>query len=215
MSCRLEGLDTVTVKVGSGSEAKVWKLPMNILKHVSPYFRAALSPPWSESATGTIELHDDDPVAFRLFLRWLFNWTLGGSDKPPKEALPAVEPMASLHAWILGDKLLCPRFQDYAMAHLWYNFDTEKREDAAVIGQAYRNTLAGSGLRRWAANECLEFIEEPNLRLDKDDERVQLMDEIDGLAVDVVKLRMLHRGSAKTMTPFLLVSSHSDYISGP
>ncbi|KAL8702548.1 MAG: hypothetical protein Q9201_004289 [Fulgogasparrea decipioides] len=205
----LEGPVSITVKVGTGDTATVWSLPKNLLTHISPFFDAALNGPWTESTSGCVELNDDDPAAFRLFLRWLFAWMLIDSETYPTKITQGSDPAMGVHAWVLGDKLGVPQFQDYVLAHLWYS-NIEATNIVDVVRLAYENTSTGSKLRLWIAWELLGYMNNSGFEVEH---WVKLVEEVDGPAVDIVKFTWNNRKDS-VWSCFLLVSSESEYNIG-
>ncbi|KAL8970273.1 MAG: hypothetical protein Q9197_003889 [Variospora fuerteventurae] len=129
----LERSDSVTVKVGEGEEAVAWNLPGALLRHASPFFAAALSGPWPESESKTIEMKEDKPAAFRFFVRWMYMWVCSAEEKHPTQVVNNVSTTVCTHAWVLGDKLLCPHFQDFALISLHARLTKSEEDLASVI----------------------------------------------------------------------------------
>ncbi|KAL8893561.1 MAG: hypothetical protein Q9192_005144 [Flavoplaca navasiana] len=108
----LQDTVVVTVRVGSGEEVKSWAIHKGLLTHHSPFFAAALNGSFKESTSNVVELIEDSPEAFKLFVYWLYtgDFELASDTK----GLPRIACLA----WALGDKLQCPVFQDLAMLQL-------------------------------------------------------------------------------------------------
>ncbi|KAL8719139.1 MAG: hypothetical protein Q9181_008099 [Wetmoreana brouardii] len=205
----LEGPVSIMVEVGTGDTATIWSLQKELLTHISPFFDAALKGPWAESTSKCVELKDDDLAAFRLFLRWLFGWMLMDSEKYPAKITLGSDPVMGVHAWVLGDKLGVPQFQDYVLADLWYSSvnPTNLRD---VVHLAYENTSTGSKLRLWIARELLAYLNESWSEIER---WVKLVELVDGPALDIVKFNWNSRKDS-VWSCFLLVSSESDYDIG-
>ncbi|KAG2165936.1 hypothetical protein VTO58DRAFT_108796 [Aureobasidium pullulans] len=60
------------ITVGTGDAAVVFHLPKVLLCNSSTYFKAALNNGFSETATQSICLDDEDPEVFRTYAAWLF-----------------------------------------------------------------------------------------------------------------------------------------------
>ncbi|KAI4249484.1 MAG: hypothetical protein L6R42_008971 [Xanthoria sp. 1 TBL-2021] len=67
----LQDTGVVTVRVGSSNDT--WTIHRRLLTHHSPFFAAALNGSFNESTTKTVELIEDDPSAFMLFVLWLYS----------------------------------------------------------------------------------------------------------------------------------------------
>lgn len=182
----MEGKASIAVTVGAGEAAATWKLPKDLLTHVSPFFNAALNQPWSESTTESVDLVEDDPAAFRFFLHWLYSWTLAKSEKQPLAVSPDLETMVYLQAWILGNKPCCPRFQDFALRHIACR--TAFFPDC--IEKAYTDTPVGSTVRKWAALEVNYGATKRSFKPSNREAWAALMERVEDLAIDVVKLQI-------------------------
>lgn len=58
--------------VGTGDERKSFALHKSLVCKRSEYFRASLGGDWKESHTGQIELSEDDPKVFALYIQSLY-----------------------------------------------------------------------------------------------------------------------------------------------
>lgn len=196
------------MKVGRGEKSRYWDLPRALLAHVSPFFRAALSGPWAESQSRSVELKEDHPDAFRLFVHWIFTWIAQPAGQFPTQISDDFLAMDGLRAWVLGDKLGCVLFQDYAMATIcWANIDDIA--EANFIRQAYARSPTGSTLRRLAARALLWWIDGIPFSDLEEDRDVQLMNVVDDLAIEVVKIYKL-RAQGRRISYFM-ASEFSDY----
>ena len=144
--------------VGAESEQKIWYLPKKVLTHCSPFFEAALNGSFVEASSKTVDLPEDDPMAFEMWATWL---SLGRC----KDSFEyGIFDHAYVRAWSLGDKLACPAFQDHVMSQFldWFEDDGDLWLDAIPI--VYEVSSPGSKIRQlfvdwfvWAKlNGCLE-----------------------------------------------------------
>ncbi|KAL8635283.1 MAG: hypothetical protein Q9226_009370, partial [Calogaya cf. arnoldii] len=139
----LQDTEVVTMRVSSGQETESWMIHRDLLTHHSPFFAAALSGSFKESTTNTVELIEDDPGAFALFVQWLYT----GKCEVKFDKTPSIACLA----WALGDKLHCPTFQDRAICRLIaYNQEYPLREDAMRL--IYNVSPPGSRLRMFAVD---------------------------------------------------------------
>ncbi|KAL8864393.1 MAG: hypothetical protein Q9198_009892 [Flavoplaca austrocitrina] len=144
----LQDTAIVTVRVGSGEEVKSWAVHKGLLTHHSPFFAAALNGFFKESTSNVVELIEDSPEAFNLFVYWLYT-----GDLTPGKLTSDVKRFARIAclAWALGDKLQCPVFQDRAMLQLLaFHKHAWLMEDA--IRLIYNVSPSGSKLRSFAAD---------------------------------------------------------------
>ena len=95
--------------VGAKRNRKTWYLPKKVLTHCSPFFNAALNGNFAEANSKVVDLPEDDPVAFEIWATWL---SLGKCDSLQEYG---GNDHSYVRAWVLGDKLVCPAFQDNVM----------------------------------------------------------------------------------------------------
>ena len=85
---------------------------------------------------------DDDPDAFRLWVQRLFVATITCSSN-----------IVCVKAWILGDKLGCPDFQNLVMEILLQSHSPSTVAgivEPSTLRVAYEGSAPGSKLRKWA-----------------------------------------------------------------
>lgn len=203
----MEGDTSITVKVSDGKTAGVWTLPKDLLTRASSFFDAALNRPWPESKSKQVELKDDDPAAFRFFVQWLYSWALS-KDGNHLGPVSQIDPMIGARAWILGDKLGCPRFQDFALVGMYHYLAARLGTGGLgiIIRAAYANTPPGSRLRRFAAGALLDCVTNRKLVFSKSSGWTDVIDEVEDLSNDMVKLQML-----KTK-PYVLTENWPDFL---
>lgn len=91
------------ITVGSGDEAKQYDINRGFLSHKSPFFHAASTNGFAETASGHIKLPEEKPGAFDIFLHWAYT-----SKVLPILDVEVTRPEVYLHAMVLADKLLVP-----------------------------------------------------------------------------------------------------------
>lgn len=133
----------IKITVGRKDEKIAWILPKSLLTHGSDFFNAALNGTFAESGSRLMTMPEDSPEAFRLFVQWLYIGDILIDD---------VEEW--LEAWVLGDKLGNIAFRDCAMTklvkeHKHYCLTAE------TVATAYRKSVSGSKLRKWALDQFL------------------------------------------------------------
>jgi len=111
----------ITIHVGTppslneGTKTSVsnkWCLPKNLISHYSPFLQAACSWDFKENRNGQIELPEDDPTVFGLFVEWMYYGSYNVSLLTSCSSTDA-------KCWVLGDKLLCGEFKNYALSRLY------------------------------------------------------------------------------------------------
>ena len=137
----LEDTTAIEITVGHKDEEVSWILPKSLLTHHSKFFDAALNGTFAESNSRTMTMPEDSSDVFRLFVQWLYVGDFKISD---------VE--AWLEAWVFGDKTGNIAFRDCAMTKL-INHHYGRVLRGATVATAYRKSVAGSKLRKWALDQ--------------------------------------------------------------
>ncbi|KAL8645725.1 MAG: hypothetical protein Q9226_007172 [Calogaya cf. arnoldii] len=206
----LEGKPSIAVAVGADDKATTWNLPKRLLTHISSFFEAALSGPWLESTTESLNLPEDDPDAFRFFLHWLFSWMLCKPGEYPKLISPDATRDVYVKAWVLGDKLGCPRFQDFAYAHL---HGVKSGISGELFESIYGMTPVGSKLRLWATIQFVEWIKADAFETGAESLKTHwsaAVAAIEDLAADVVTFQI--QKTKQTKADLVLVSKWEDFV---
>ena len=169
--------------VGPEENAAIWYLPKKLLTNVSSFFTAALKGGFSEAKTNSITLPDDDPKAFELFVQWLFC----GSDI----AIWCNDPHTATLAWILGDKICCPGFQNFSMLSL------VKCHEVAIITPesvrlAYQKAPAGSKLRQYAIRAFFFACTSSHITFEERGLYLSVVKEVEDVGPDYVETCMMH-----------------------
>jgi hypothetical protein len=96
--------------------SKSWSVPKALLSYFSPFLRAACERDFKEKEEHKIHLPEDEPAIFSLFVEWIYynNYSLN----PELVASNINSANLDAKAWVLGDKLLCTSFKNYAMTRL-------------------------------------------------------------------------------------------------
>lgn len=95
-----------------------------------------------------MELIEDSPEAFKLFVQWLYT-----GDLAPNDLAPGTKGLARIAclAWALGDKLQCPVFQDRAMLQL-IAYHQDQWLTGKTMRLIYHVSPPGSKLRSFAVD---------------------------------------------------------------
>lgn len=91
------------IRLKVGSEGKVFTVHEALLCHESKYFRTALQGSFRESQEKYLELDEEDPDIFSVFIYWLY-----GRDLPSQEETASKLPSL----WALGDRRIVPWLQN-------------------------------------------------------------------------------------------------------
>lgn len=107
---RLKGSESVLVKVGPISD-DCWILPKELLVSRSKFFQVALSGEWSEAKSRVVELPEEEPSVFEVFIGWLYSGKVARAHRGYTDE----NALKLFKAWILGDKLDCGDFKDLVL----------------------------------------------------------------------------------------------------
>lgn len=102
------------VDVVVGDEKETFSVHENLIRTSSPFFDKALTGAWRESSQRTIQLPEDEPKIFAIYVHWLYNCTLPVFCNEPDLAGNS-EYVEIVKAYVLGDKLLDAAFQNTAI----------------------------------------------------------------------------------------------------
>ena len=130
------------MNVGTESKQKTWYLPEKVLTHCSPFFDATLKGNFAEASSKAVNLPEDDPDAFEIWATWLSL----GTCKDVFEFDSYDHDYA--RAWILGDKLACPAFQDHLMFQFLTWFESGVGLWLDTVQVVYEVSSPGSKLRQ-------------------------------------------------------------------
>lgn len=139
----LEGTPAIEITVGRKGKEISWILPKSLLTYHSKFFDAALNGTFAESNSKSMTMPEDNPEAFRVFVQWLYIGDIKIDDVD-----------TWLEAWVLGDKIGNTVFRDCAMTKL-VNDHVSHLIDPDTVAFAYRESVRGSKLRKWALDESL------------------------------------------------------------
>lgn len=102
-----------------------------------------------------MDIDDVEPMAFGLFVTWLYSQTIIDEDGE----IPHCEAIVKL--WIFADKILCPRLQNQALTTLEASrvssLSHRPNFNLALLSLVYDGTAPGSPLRRYLVDYCLNF----------------------------------------------------------
>lgn len=143
--------DVVTVNVGSKPEKYI--VHSGIISNTSKFFNNCLKPAWSAShATGDIDLTDEDPVIFGIYLNWVYCKTLptiitgDGTDGPGEYDTLS-------ECYVMGERLFDIDFKNDVMdafveAMHRHPFDCHRSSRTGPVDIIYGGTPEGSPARR-------------------------------------------------------------------
>lgn len=89
-----------------------------MIRSSSSFFDKALAGEWKEALNRTVEMPSDDPDVFAVYMHWLYCGTIPILYHKERHSIKgdeffsSAEHYALVKAYILGDKILDPRFQN-------------------------------------------------------------------------------------------------------
>jgi hypothetical protein len=166
---------------------KTWSLPKSLISHYSPFLKAACLRDFKERRENQIQLPDDDPVVFALFVEWMYygEYAIAPFSLPLRVGNDNV----SVHAkcWVLGDKLLCTEFKNHVMSRLYaqHNAKIFSRAISTLdVQYACDNSAEDSKLRKW-------YVDFVATNFGKQDRVLGTVDEWDQVILSFADLRQL------------------------
>lgn len=174
-------------------------LPEKLLVHHSPFLGAMLN---LEAASKSVSLPKDKPTTFEHFVQWLYL----GRFHPPVKASRDSNAQECIEAWVLGQKLGCPAFQDHAMLQL---IGIHKSYDISpeTLRAAYQSSTSMGELRHWAVYGHLSDAGSGHA-VDEADQWLDVGKVVKDFAVDVVytlaKAGLRGPNPYSNPTPFLI-----------
>lgn len=132
-----------------GKQKEVFDVHENLIRASSPFFDKAMSDSWQKSTQEHIELPDDDPEIFGIYVHWLYRGTLPVYTK----AKDKVEWLNILKSHTFGDKVLDNSFQNTAIYALIEKCTTLGEGKTGcpnidAIQHVYGNTSGSSPIRK-------------------------------------------------------------------
>jgi hypothetical protein len=109
----------VTSVHGSSSNSLTWFLPRRLVSHHSIFLAGAGRWDSNERREDLIELPDDDPTVFALFVEWLYYGKYTIEPLLLSSLTKTDSVSVDAECWVLGDDLLCTEFKTYAMRRLY------------------------------------------------------------------------------------------------
>jgi hypothetical protein len=163
-----------------GAQQQVFSVHEGLLRASSSFFDKAMAGDWKESQKRTVHLPDDESAIFSLYVNWLYRGTLPVVSAEPGS--PTDTEYTNLaKAYVLGDKILDPTFQDTVIDAIleksqskgkdgkcWYphveviKYTFNNTNESAPIRKLFVDMYAGyarsSWIHKWAADLPQPFL---------------------------------------------------------
>lgn len=101
-----------------GEDRQSFRVNEQMIRSSSSFFDKALAGEWKEALNRTVEMPSDDPDVFAVYMHWLYCGTIPILYHKERHSIKgdeffsSAEHYALVKAYILGDKILDPRFQN-------------------------------------------------------------------------------------------------------
>lgn len=169
------------------SRCNTWSLPKRLISHYSPFLAAACLRDFKERRENRIQLPDDDPVVFALFVEWMYYGEYAIA--PLLLPVNAGSDSISIHAkcWVLSDKLLCTEFKNHAMSRLYAQHSANifsRAVSTLDVQYACDNSAEDSKLRKL-------YVDFVATNFEKEDRVQGTVDEWDQLLSSYADMRRL------------------------
>ncbi|KAJ4382332.1 hypothetical protein N0V86_002666 [Didymella sp. IMI 355093] len=140
----LEG-PAVKVQVKGILQSKTWYLPQALMSHFSPFIKTTLQNAANASSMLSTQLNGCEPTGFATYVHWMY---YGAYD--PQHGSRAAYETDSIDAWVLGDRLKVPIFQNLAMSHIYSRYvgsDNHRPLTTSMVQYVCAKTTTNSLLR--------------------------------------------------------------------
>lgn len=179
---------TITMEnISNNDTHNVWSLPRALISYHSPFLEAACSRYFKECRENRIKLLDDDTTVFALFVEWMYYGQYTIASLSPPSASTASRASIDAKCWVLGDKLLCIGFKNYAMGRIYAQHTATSFNTAVTtsdVEYACDNSAMHSKLREFYVTFAATYFNNPN--------RIHgSAEEWDGLFLKCADMRLL------------------------
>lgn len=99
--------------MGGGDEFEEFTVDEIPLRHSSRFFEAAFSRDWKENEKKTLNLPDDRPVVFDIYLSHVYDYPSN-----MRQSRSRLNMMDALRAYVFGEKVMDQQFQDTIMENI-------------------------------------------------------------------------------------------------
>ncbi|KAL6719894.1 hypothetical protein ACLMJK_001815 [Lecanora helva] len=160
-----ELLSGSTMDIYVGKTKRRWSLHRNLLCHHSTWFQKNLDD-CNRRNTGALELFDDDPRAFELLVKWLYQGKIDDvSDMPLDRKWDYADACQQLY--LLCEKLNLPQLKNLAMDQFRKGcFEAGLVPGAEEMLPVYQRTPPGSSFRKLVCQIAARQIMDPESEKD-------------------------------------------------
>ncbi|KAI4655898.1 hypothetical protein J4E93_000614 [Alternaria ventricosa] len=137
------------------SKQRIFHIHKSVLCKTSAFFQNATKPEWSGPTPRPIDLSDECPSTFHLYVQWLYSGKIAVKTKPLSDSdtgdrkRESVNQHSMIQSYVLGERLMDPTFQNAVLQCL---IECVEQEDSypgdQTIKTAYKRTTKHSPLRK-------------------------------------------------------------------
>jgi hypothetical protein len=147
-------------------DSRIFYAHKSVLCQSSGFFKAATKLEWKSTEPRTIDLSDEDPKVFRMYLQWLYTQKVAflaptGKTNDGEAYHVSAEPL--IDSYLIGEKLIDPTYQNAVIKALMRGIHEKfvQFPSDEIIRHAYQYTTQRSPLRKrlvdfhvWAGESC-------------------------------------------------------------
>ncbi|OMP88204.1 hypothetical protein BK809_0002961 [Diplodia seriata] len=125
------------IEVVVGKSQQKYDIHKDLLCSSSPFFRKACNGNWKEARERRVELPEDTPECFDVYVQWLYSDQLLVKHKDKEE----VDSDLFLGVYLLGNKLLDRKFKEACVDIAFQSFDLDNYPQDWIISADHAKTL--------------------------------------------------------------------------
>ncbi|KAL1622851.1 hypothetical protein SLS54_004871 [Diplodia seriata] len=129
------------IEVVVGKNQQKYDIHKDILCSCSPFFRKACNGNWKEAREHRVELPEDTPEYFDVYVQWLYSGQLLLKHEVEENDYQVVDWDLFLGVYLLGNKLLDRKFKEACVDIAFQSFDEERDPDAWHVRANHAGTL--------------------------------------------------------------------------
>ncbi|KAI9650255.1 hypothetical protein NHQ30_000268 [Ciborinia camelliae] len=156
--------EIVTFVIGTGEDEERFAIHKEVACRHSEIWDRAFNGPFIEGQTQTYRLEDVDPKVFRMLMQWVYQEKFDHAHSLQRDGwikecggetrkLCAKEDILLVKLWILAEKFLIRRLQNYTMNIMFKHETRCGAMNSGCYQYLYRNTANDSMLRSFAVEQ--------------------------------------------------------------
>ncbi|KAK0119953.1 hypothetical protein ONS95_011377 [Cadophora gregata] len=162
--------EVIRLEVGGCENLTKFTVHKTVLCPSSPFFESAYKPEWMTAEERVIRLPNDDPIAVRAMVYWMYHNIICISGEMDELEIGNTEEDAMKSAYgllaklyILGEKFQMPRLRNDAIDAILYRYESTGSFDIGINSYVYANTSGDSPLRKLLVHIALDNYNKPQI----------------------------------------------------